>query len=209
MKIKAHDSGFTIVELLIATTILTVVLASASFVLVQVGRLYYKGNITANTQQATRNIIDSISRPLQLQGAGTPVDGSGPGGSTVKCIGLQRFTYQMASQVGDGPGRAPHAIIRDTLESPGQCTVNVPNLLDPNSVPSDGESMLSEGMRLFKLDVVQVDGIYNVSVHAGYGELAGFSVDASSDVDGCLNQAASSQFCAYVGYDTSVNARIR
>ena len=202
MKIRTSNKGFTIVELLIATTILTTVLVSASFVLVQVGRLYYKGNITAKTQQATRNIVDSISRPIQLQG-GNLIGPSGPASQSYICIGLQRFTYQTVQQVGVACYN--HALIRDTLSDPAACGTNVPPLT--GSVPPGGESMLSDGMRLFELNVGPgaSPGVYEVTVRAGYGEITSFN----GTQDGCLSQLAGGQFCAYTSYKTSVSARIR
>lgn len=205
-----ETKGFTIVELLIATTVLTVVLVGASFVLVQVGRLYYKGTITAKTQSAGRNIVDSISRPIQLRG-GEPVFGGGPvAGTNVICVGNQRFTYQTSAQVGTGAGKLPHAVWRDTIQSQGECLTTAPNITNAN-IASAGESMLSDGMRLFDLDVNEgAPGIYTISVRIGYGELDTFSVDPiTNQQDGCLGQISGGQFCAFAAYETTVNARIR
>jgi prepilin-type N-terminal cleavage/methylation domain-containing protein len=207
--------GFTIVELLIATTVLTVVLVGASFVLVQVGRLYYKGTITARTQSAGRNIVDSISRPIQLRGSGVRKAAIGP--VNVLCVGNQRFTYQTQAQVGIGGSRRPHAVWRDTINNLEACTSSVPDILNTGITLTGGDSMLSDGMRLFELDVVETidgsgtdTGIYLVTVRMGYGELDTFSTDPlSGRQDGCLGQTAGGQFCAYAAYETTVNARIR
>lgn len=208
-------NGFTIVELLIATTVLTVVLVGASFVLVQVGRLYYKGTITAKTQSAGRNIVDSISRPIQLRGGApsTPAEHPTVPSTYVVCVGNQRFTYQTQFQVGSGPNRRPHAVWRDTIQSQGECLTTAPNITN-TTIASPGESMLSDGMRLFDLSITEspsgVDGIYVVSVRVGYGELDTFSTDpVTTEPDGCKGQISGGQFCAFVAYETSVNARIR
>lgn len=212
-KLRKTD-GFTIVELLIATTVLTVVLVGASFVLVQVGRLYYKGTITAKTQAAGRNIVDSISRPIQLRGSGVRKEPVGP--VNVLCVGNQRFTYQTQAQVGTGGSRRPHAVWRDTIDNLDFCDDDVPDILNTSITLTGGESMLSDGMRLFDLDVEEVTdatgtgkGIYVVTVRIGYGDDV-FTTDPVSGIeDGCLSQIAGGQFCAFAVYETTVNARIR
>lgn len=215
IKKPRESNGFTIVELLIATTVLTVVLVGASFVLVQVGRLYYKGSITAKTQSAGRNIVDSISRPIQLRGGipSTPTEHPTVPNTYVVCVGNQRFTYQTQYQVGTGPNRRPHAVWRDTIQNQGECLTTAPNITN-TTISTPGESMLSDGMRLFELGIdpspTGAAGIYVISVRMGYGELTTFSTDpVTTEPNGCLGQVAGGQFCAYAAYNTSVNARIQ
>ncbi len=59
-QLKPH--GFTIIELLIATTIFSVVLLLAASGLLYIGRLYYKGLTSSATQEAARNIMQELTQ---------------------------------------------------------------------------------------------------------------------------------------------------
>ena len=68
---RNHQSGFTIIELLIATAILSVILLIASFVLVAIGRMYTKGTNSAALQNNVRNIVQVLSSSVQYTGTGS------------------------------------------------------------------------------------------------------------------------------------------
>src|SRR3990172_9120101 len=69
--------GFTIVELMIATTIFSVILLIVTFGMLQIGRTYYKGITLTKTQNAARSIIDTISQDIQFSGEGVTDSVSG------------------------------------------------------------------------------------------------------------------------------------
>ena len=62
------ENGFTIVELMIATTVLSVILLLASVVIIGIGNLFYKGVAQSQTQGDVRTIIDDVSQHLKLDG---------------------------------------------------------------------------------------------------------------------------------------------
>lgn len=146
MKYIKNNKGFTIVELLFSTAIFSVVLLLCLSALVQIGRMYFKGVTTAQTQQSARALMDEISQSMQLSGAeitpigsitGGPVPPeiygqSGPipisGGNITQgaigyfCIGTTRFTFAMDRMQGESVDvnrkMIPHAIWAD---EPGMC----------------------------------------------------------------------------------------
>lgn len=195
MKIHNRKTGFTIVELLISTTILSVILVSASFILVQVGRLYYKGVITARTQDASRSIIESIARPAQLEGS--TIIGPSGGPLRVLCIGNQRFSYvEKVLASGVQP-----VFLRDKVVDKADCATPV------TAVGPGVESLLSNNMQIVELDVSQSDsdGMITINVTVAYGE------DIQNDGSGgwfCTGQASSSQWCAVAAYSTTIYPRV-
>jgi prepilin-type N-terminal cleavage/methylation domain-containing protein len=86
-----NKSGFTIVELLISSAVFSFILVAVSVTVVEIGRLYYKGTVLSRTQDAARNVIDNISRPIQLEGS-TVVEGGQLGDVKAYCIGATRYT---------------------------------------------------------------------------------------------------------------------
>jgi prepilin-type N-terminal cleavage/methylation domain-containing protein len=198
------QKGFTIVELMIASTILTVILVSASFVLVQIGRLYYKGVITARTQDTARNIIESISRPSQLEGANVVEFGPLGGDWRVICVGNQRFSYVLnAVAVDNNP-----VALKDTVASADECS-------QPATLADDGvESLLANNMRITELNVDEdaTTGMRDISVVVVYGENDDFIPADPTAIPPqpptCRQQASSAQWCAVAAYSTRVFPRV-
>jgi prepilin-type N-terminal cleavage/methylation domain-containing protein len=201
MRTTASQKGFTIVELMIASTILTVLLVSASFVLVQIGRLYYKGVITSRTQDTARNIIESISRPAQLEGA--KITDVVSGEWRVICVGNQRFSIR-ENKIATSAD--PFVALKDYVATSDQCNVAA-------TASSAGvESLLANNMRIASLGISEADGMRQVSVTVAYGEIDDFEPIDTAIVPvpqpTCLQQASSSQWCAVASYSTRVFPRI-
>lgn len=66
MKVFRHRQGFTLVELMIATTILSTVLVLTSAAITQINGIFFKGLASTRAQEAARSVIDDVSRELQL-----------------------------------------------------------------------------------------------------------------------------------------------
>jgi hypothetical protein len=91
-------AGFTIIELLIATTIFAMVLMVILASFMQVGRMFYKGVSVQNTSEATRSVADDISSEVRLAGLPTPntmISAS----KGYFCIGTHRYTYVLRKKV--------------------------------------------------------------------------------------------------------------
>src|SRR5665213_3568651 len=93
---RKSETGFTIVELMIAMTVLSVLLLLASVTLIQIGRLYSKGSNEAETQNTARNIINQVASEIQFGGS-APLPSSPTAGAY--CVGSQRYTYQLGQQL--------------------------------------------------------------------------------------------------------------
>ena len=124
--LKSGD-GFTIVELMIALSVLSVILVMTTVVLIQIGALYVKGVNAANLQNTSRIIVADVSASLQfsgnapasctVNGAGTSCDANPPTGASYTnpqsyttgsvsvsvhafCIGTVRYSYVLDSEQG-------------------------------------------------------------------------------------------------------------
>lgn len=220
---SASPAGFTIVELLIATVIFSVVLLLITLGILQVARVYYKGVTETNTQNAARNIIDTIAQSVQFSG-GTVTEAYGartPGTSYAFCIGNERFSYTLGYQVEDSPNAAKHqtyhALVQDT-PSGSACSSSTP-AQDVRTNTVSGREMLGPHMRLSNLVVHQIPGTssYEIKVRIVYGDFdLLFSPDPSAPAATddtypdakCLGARAGTQFCAAAELSTVVQKRV-
>jgi prepilin-type N-terminal cleavage/methylation domain-containing protein len=94
MKRLAHQqSGFTIVELMIATMVFSTVLLLCAVGLISVGRMYQKGNTSRATQEVSRNIMDQITNDFELSG-GQYIRLANSGNVQGFCIGNNMYSYE-------------------------------------------------------------------------------------------------------------------
>ena len=140
------ESGFTIIELLIATLVFSTVLLIATYGIIQIGRTYTKGYIGSLTQNTTRSIVDQISQAIQLTGPNSVTTGSSGNFESV-CIGPVRYTYVLNAELGSGGNT--HVMVRDQPGLVPNCTPNV-------NFASPGTELLSTNERLVNFQVLQV-----------------------------------------------------
>ncbi len=204
---KKHQSGFTIIELLIATTVFSMVLLIVTTGVVRIGQAYYK-NLTLNrTQDTTRSISDDISRSIQFAGGQRRAGAS----ANQFCIGDVRYTYNINQKVSAGAAGLSAERITPTT------ACNSP------SGPSVKE-LLSEDMRLLRFKVNPVDPLartWRVDIRVAYGDndlLSHYNNDGSpknpaniltdADTANCKSGIDGSSFCATSQLDTLVKRRL-
>lgn len=223
---KQDQKGFTILELMIATMVFSVIFLATTTAILQMSKLYYKGVMSGRTQEVTRGLVDQLSQQLQFGGNDvTPGVDSSPvvtgspqsdGRLTFKavCIGNVRYTYRIDTQVSDGTAsgsydsansRLQHALWRDTVSS-GCDAVD----LSQAQPSSGGEEVLGQNMRLAKFVVTPCDSttnICNISVGVIYGDNDLIAYDGSGLPDHCQS-IVGSQWCAASQISTSVLKRV-
>ncbi len=183
-----HNKGFTVVELLIATTVFSVVLLVISSGLIYIGKVYYKTTAQSKVQDATRAIVDEISQNLQFTNGDLTIL---PNRICVGDTGYKFASVPSAQVLG-----STHA-----LQRVSSCT----------GAPIDGKELVPQGMYLYGLSItepVSGQGIYKVMVHLVSlpegeplfgGEL--FSGGSCKAVPG-------SEYCASVKLETTVISRL-
>lgn len=219
-------TGFTLVELMIAMTVSSIILLAATAGFVQVSRMYRHGVAQANTQELMRNTIESISRPLQFSSA-APVYGTKTyGGVTVKsvCIDSTRFSYALGMALSDTTDTNKHLIqhvLWQDTTTDSTCTplnITQPN---PSSCASscqsdntvDDHELLAQNTRLTLLDVTRLgsSSIFNVSVRALYGDdsvLDNPAATPSASAPNCSGGFLNAQACAVSQLTTQVEQRL-
>ncbi len=152
-----HQQGFTIIELMIALSILSLLLLIGSVLLIQIGKIYSKGVNATNVQTASQTIVSNVGQALQFGGE-LPADctpkpsttdpttcaASASGSTYAYCIGTTRYSYKLNSKLSASPDPAQnphdtyHALWRDTMSSNATCN---PLNLDTAAVPTDSVTL--------------------------------------------------------------------
>ncbi len=197
----SKSSGFTIIELLIATLIFSVILLIVTIGIVQVSRVYYKGVTEANTQNTARSITDTISQAIQFNGGTiTAPTGSSP---VYFCINTQQFVYYLGKQLVDTMptgNQTNKALVQRTIAG---CAAPMPAFT--------GRELLSPHMRLSDLNVQQLSGsntLYKVHVRVVYGD-DDLLNNPTAATASCKNQKSGTQFCAVSDLTTTVQKRVK
>lgn len=221
-KQKLDSTGFTLVELMIATAVFAVVLVTLSTAIVQISRMFFKGVTASNTQEVARSILNDVSQSIQFDSVNylPGKDNSTDNLIHAACIGNTQYSFKLGVQQGTGAGNSPHALVRATQPA---CVDSEAQYLAGGSVK--GQEMLSNKMRLAKFDIQQLSDpdLWRITVRVVYGDddlLCDSAQPATcSDPDTmvipntsanlrCKSIRDGTQFCAVSELSTIVEKRI-
>lgn len=183
---RNNHRGFTIIELIIASTIFAIILLVVAAGITAIGRLYFKNETSARVQESARATIDDVAKTVQFgnpsikkigdPGAPNPIEINAQNETSPKtiCIGETRYTYVLNRKVGNDPADTKHALWVDKL--PNSSCSKKANLDAPNpsegtdaDTTSSGKELLGEGMRLLDFDVTEQNTVVRVNIRIGYG----------------------------------------
>jgi prepilin-type N-terminal cleavage/methylation domain-containing protein len=215
MRMGSEESGFTIVELLIATTVFSVVLLIMTFGIIQVTNTFFKGDNNASTQRVATNVLNTLSQAVQFNG------GTVAKGANTLCIGGQQFSYWLGYQLESTADPAQDQQTNALVENSGGCT---------GTASTTGRELLTDNMRLSNLTVTCLStqalcastttggALYQVDVRIVYGDydllyspsqphLSLLQGAIQSDA-ACNGREGGEQFCAVSDISTVVSERI-
>lgn len=222
-EVRKSQGGFTIIELLIATAIFSVIVLIATSVIIRIGQQYYKGVTVAKTQEVNRNIMEEMTRVVQFSSADisveTPVNPGDPDYPTrVFCIGDTRYFYSLGTQF-----KAPYSTAQSDLGREGLVAQRLNSgfscqtCLNSNaSCAGSTQQLLAENMRLQQFSVVKIanSDAWSISVAVAYGDadlMSNYSAGRFTDITNarCLTGVSGSSFCATSRLDTIVKRRVQ
>jgi prepilin-type N-terminal cleavage/methylation domain-containing protein len=162
-KIRTSQQGFTIVELMIATVVFSLVLVTITYGVLHFTSEYYKGVNSSTTQDTARSVMDTISQSIQFSGetAVAPSVDADNNDRGYFCVGSQVFVYTLGVQyMGSVSPTTPGLYVMS-----GTCPSSKPATL------ANGQELLDSHMRLAELSVLPVTGVaqaYTVSIRLAY-----------------------------------------
>jgi prepilin-type N-terminal cleavage/methylation domain-containing protein len=197
-----NQKAFTIIELMIATAVLSTILIMVTFMMISIGNLYYKGVNQARVQDDVRTISDDVSQHLQLSDS-LPLFAVAGDGTSAYCIGNTRYTYMLNKQVGSGPGQIAHVLWRDSNPAPNSCSASV-GFLNSATPSADGVELIAPNSRLTFFSV-SLSSPYTISIGVAYGDnnllnLSGLNTTCKGSIG--------DQFCSTGTLTTTVVQRI-
>lgn len=204
---KTNQEGFTIVELLIATAVLSMIILLTTVMITSIGNLYYKGVIQSRTQANARTITDDISQHLKFTDGDVWQSTQVYSGKTINsyCINGARYSYIVGVQLG----QINHVLWRDVPS--GSCAPVDITLVNPlnadGSASVGGTEMIAPSSRLTAFSITQttLTSPLSISVGVAYGEVSLTTAASGPDVR-CLG-GAGDRFCASVYLATTVTQR--
>ena len=221
-------AGFTIVELMLATSVFSVVLLVALTSFLQVGHLFYKGVSLTNTQNVATSVLNDVSN--SVQNAST-ISSSTPytsGTYDYLCAGNTRYTFTTHNVNGQqvsvaaslsttpnynsGDNGGNFGLLKDSL--PGSSGCAAPCASGCGSAGFDQTKpveMLGDQMRLASITITNVptvQNLYNIKMVMAYGDdtFLNFSIPRQPV---CTGSSANQAFCSVVSLSTSVFAGVR
>lgn len=208
------QKGFTIIELLIATTIFSFVLLIATTGIIRIGNLYYKGITVAKTQDAIRNISDELTRSVQFAG-GFKTNATMGTASERFCLGDTRYTVYLDKTY---KSETPNSGLIAERMNGGSCE---------SPIITETKQLLATNMRVLNLQVIDVLGstsnAWHANIRIAYGDndllthytnagaLIGASTaerDTNRNTANCKSGIAGGSFCAVAQLDTVVKKRL-
>jgi prepilin-type N-terminal cleavage/methylation domain-containing protein len=207
---KFNQKGFTLVELLIASMIFSLVLLLCVTAMLQIGRMYYKGITTARTQEAARSVLESLSQSVQFSTWDVVrPDATNP---ARYCIDNRQYSFvlgqQLVANITVPLDETRRSLVRAEA---GGCPPATP-LSAPNAALSTGwRELMPEGMRLSNLVINESpagSGRYQITVRVVSGD--GDLMTDPNGVTARCNTGLSfgGQFCAVSELSTVVQKRL-
>ena len=230
-KSKVSQAGFTIVELMIATTVFSMVLLVIIYGVISFTRAYYSGINSSSTQNTARNVVNTVAQAIEFSGNLVTQSGSVGGGNPAYYFCVGGTTYFYIPGVKFNSTQAVSGTNPGLFAEPGSCNPS-PNFSDPK-----GQELLGNAMRVTFMSVQSVPGssrLYKVSIGLAYGDadlLCNHSISSGKGSctagqptytlgppedsvvgtdanDVVCKLAAGEQYCAHAGLTTTVSLRV-
>ncbi len=213
-RLSQGQQGFTVFELMVATSVFSVILMVMTVGVLRFSRDYFKSVTTTNTQQVARSIVNDIAQNIQF---GQTVTTGLTGGSGLQgiCVGNTLYSYhvgyQVASAYNAAQHQAPHGLIKTVGSS---CLAATPRDVNSSApLAANEHDLLGANMRLSSLTVTPgANNTYSVRARVLFGDDILFlptvtSATTNWDAEAC-GGSSGSQFCASSVIETTVQQRV-
>lgn len=223
-----NNKGFTIIELLVSMAAFTAMLLIASVTTINIGRAYFKGVNSINTQDSINTALSTVTEQAEFtQGNITsqpyPTAQFGPAldKATIAavCIGETRYSFikdrRLSPALAVGHSTASqqikHVLWQDTYHGascePADLTID-----NPSNNPAGGSSgteLLNENSRLSDFSITNsLENLVDIHIGIIYGDNDLVEGAGTGNPLGCLGSVIGSEWCASSKLATQVSRRL-
>jgi prepilin-type N-terminal cleavage/methylation domain-containing protein len=229
IRLAKQSKGFTIIELMIATSVFSVILLVASAGIIRIGQFYYKGVSQSRTQDNIRTISDELSRSVQFA-KDSKVSLIDTASQQRFCLGDTRYTayldapfVQNTNSARNNPSQNTTGFWAEKLNSGATCSSAC-----TGACASSIRQLLAVNTRVLDLKIepigAGIDKAWSVNVRVAYGDndlLSHRNNDGSVITNGgadaqverrksaiCKTGISASSFCATAELDTVIKKRL-
>lgn len=209
----ARQAGFTILELMIASTIFAVILLVVAIGVMRFGNDYYKGITSSKTQSAARSIMAELSEAIEFGKSVTVIPPTSSGVAGL-CIDNVLYSYKVGQEIVDtAPNASLHQGYHGLVASTGAtCSSGTtPTLPNASILPAGSRELLGQFMRLADLSVTGSNNVFTIHLKVIYGDDDLLHPTVSGNTTWSAEQcvgSAGSQFCASSDLTTTVQQRL-
>jgi prepilin-type N-terminal cleavage/methylation domain-containing protein len=213
---KRHSNtrGFTIIELMIAISVFSVVLLICISAIIYVGRLYYLGISKARSQEVARTSMDTITDSIKFSAESVSIVGADSNWDGAYCIGTRKYSYKLGKVLVDTTpqtNQTTEALVESIDPSCGTVGVVATPYIsaDPDATPT--KELLGKFMRLNEFTIIPnaSTGLATVKISIVYGgdgspsDSEIFNIESGKIVS-CKTGVGGSQFCAIITLEKTV-----
>jgi len=164
-----QQSGFTIIEIMIATLVFSTILIVITAGVLKFTSDYYRGVNSSATQGVAASIVNTIAQAIQVSGGPSTQTSTTDSVGSYFCVGTKEFVafvgYQEPAPSGQNAG---FFVFTPAGNTPGQGCTSTP-LSDNNW--NKGQDLLQPHMRLVNLDVhQQQDTTISITTAVTFGD---------------------------------------
>ncbi len=105
MKTKQTKQGFTLIELVLVVAFMAILLLAILFLILQIGKMYTKGNTNKIVNQVSREMADIMRRDVQATNpthVKTAITGATDAKAGRVCLGNVSYVWNTAALLNDG-----------------------------------------------------------------------------------------------------------
>jgi prepilin-type N-terminal cleavage/methylation domain-containing protein len=196
-----HQAGFTIIELMIATLVFSVILVIITAGVLYFSNTYYASLNRASMQNTARGIVKDVTESIQF--TGTAIATSDDTGANYFCAGNKIYVFQPGVMYGGGTPTAANPGLYVTPQNSGCPPLSATDYNNPNA-----QQLLGSKMRISAFNLKETaDGMYTVSLTLAFGEDDLLTATTGNDV-ACKSQIGY-QFCAVSSLNATVQRRLQ
>ncbi len=217
---QSNTHGFTIIEQLVASTVLSIILLVINAGFMHILRLYYKTVNQVRIQETVRSVADGMGDAIRYNNNNmtltsfpaplTPdIAATNPNDTGFMCIGSTRYTFAIDRQlVTEAPNTAnkqkKHVL---WIDQPPTCVASAD--LTADTPTADGHELMRENMRLTRFEITSINvDTFRINLGIAFGEDDLLKVDGSTKACKPNVETSGTAFCAVSNLSVVVNTRL-